>query len=88
MLTFVPVFNTGKKVSITLTVGQYRNESKDHTYGREIQEGNMTLMVRKYRNESKNHTNGWEIQERSLLSFLYCPTVSVILTFFPVFPYH
>jgi hypothetical protein len=32
-------------------VGKYRNESKYHTNGREIQE------------QSKHHTNGGEIQE-------------------------
>ena len=47
-------------------VGQYRNESRYHTNGREIQERKqmIKLMVGKYRNKTKNHTNGREIQER------------------------
>ena len=54
------------KVSITLMVWKYRNESKFHTNGRENTgtKVNITLMVEKYRSKSKYHTNGREIQER------------------------
>ena len=54
------------KVSITLMVRKYRNESKFQTNGRENTgtKVNITLMIWKYRNDSKYHTNGWEIQER------------------------
>jgi hypothetical protein len=50
---------------MTPVVRKYRNKSKYHTNGREIQERNkIKLMVGKYRNKTKNHTNGREIQER------------------------
>ena len=46
-------------------VGQYRNESRYHTNGREIQERKQNQTNgREYRNESKHHTNGREIQEQ------------------------
>jgi hypothetical protein len=54
----------------------------------------ISLMLGKHRNEIKYYTNGSEIQERKLplvrylLSFLYFPTISVIVTFVTVFPYH
>ena len=45
------VGNTGTKVSITLIVEKYRNESRYHANGRGIQE------------RKQNQTNGREIQE-------------------------
>jgi hypothetical protein len=59
------VGNTGTKVSITLMVEKYRNESKYHTNGMAIQERKQNQTNgREYRNKTKNHTNGREIQQR------------------------
>jgi hypothetical protein len=75
ILTFAPIYPYISVISSTLMAGKYRNESKHRINGRENTgtKVNIRLMVGKYRNESIT---------------LMFPTISVILTFVPVFLYH